>query len=441
MYQNIALDDWQKEILAAKGDILLCTGRQVGKTTIFARKAAERMLSKPNSRIIVVSLTEDQAKLIIVMILEYLEFKARFQIHKGKYKPTQNRIRLKNGSQVIARPVGNTGDAVRGFTGDVLIIDEASRMPQLVWEASRPTLLTTAGDIWMCSTPHGKQGYFWEAYQNKTNKYKVFHISSEEVIRNRAISATWTEKQRAESIKFLEAEKADMSSLQYGQEYLGLFLDDLRRYFSDELIQKCCTLKRRPAVLKGKEYYLGVDIARMGNDESTFEIIDCINKETLEQVESQTTTKTLTTQTEDNILQLHGLYQFRKIYIDAGSGSLGVGIFDQLLKNEATKRQIVAINNRSRALDRDGKKQQRLLKEDLYDNLRGLMERGYIKLLDDPEVQLSLRSIQYEFTTREGSISRMKIFGDYSHIVEGLIRAAWCVKDASPKLWISSIKV
>lgn len=442
MHQTLVLDDFQEEVLKHKGNLLLCTGRQVGKTTIFAQKAAKRLVEQPGCRIIIVSLTEDQAKLIIVMILDYLEKNHKGTIAKGKNKPTQNKVTLKNHSTALARPVGNTGDAVRGFTGDVLIIDEASRMPELVWTAGRPTLLTTAGDLWMCSTPHGKQGYFWEAFQNKNKKFKVIHISSEEVMQERRISESWSEKQRAEAIKFLKGEKEDMSMLQYGQEYQGLFLDELRNYFDEKLIEETCTLKRRTAVLKRRDYSLGVDIARMGEDESTFEVIDRINNENLEHVENIVTKKTLTTATEDRIIAITRQYdEIQKIYIDAGSGSLGVGIFDHLLRNDVTRRKVVAINNRARVLDREGKSKQRLLKEDLYDNLRSLMERKQIKLLDDPDVKASLRSVQYDNSSSIKGITHMRIFGNYTHIVEGLIRAAWCVKDKVNKLWIKSIRV
>ena len=48
------LDKWQQEILDYDGNVLLCTGRQVGKTTVFALKAAKYLVSHKNSRIIVV---------------------------------------------------------------------------------------------------------------------------------------------------------------------------------------------------------------------------------------------------------------------------------------------------------------------------------------------------------------------------------------------------
>jgi len=430
----IVLDEWQKEVLDHKGNILLCTGRQIGKTTILAIKAGRYLLDNPGSQIIIVSLTEDQAKLIIVMIQDYLEKHNPFSISKGKDKPTQNKITLKNSSVIIARPVGQTGNSIRGFTGDVLIIDEAARMSPFIFAASKPTLLTTAGEIWIASTPFGKQGYFWDAYQNKGNRFKVFHISAEDVIRDRPISVSWSAKKRDAALQFLKDERAEMSVLEYSQEYLALFLDDLRQYFSDELIAKCCILKRR----KPNNYnFLGVDIARLGNDKTTYEIVNKISNTNIHQVESIVKQKQLTTKTEQDILDLNRSWNLDAIGIDSGSGSLGVGIFDRLMENKETKRKVVPMNNRSISLDKENKKRQRIFKEDMYENMLALMEKGYLKLLDDDEIRLSLKSIQWELVDK-GEVTKVRITGRDSHITEGLVRATWLAqKRKINKLWIT----
>jgi hypothetical protein len=428
--QNIVLDDWQKELLAHKGNLLLCTGRQVGKTTIFSRKICKRMLEKPNQRIIVISLTEDQAKLMIVMVIDFLERSYKSQIKQNQRYTNQTKVTLKNGSQVLARPVGTTGDAVRGFTGDVLVIDEASRMPELVFEASKPTLLTTGGEIWMCSTPFGKQGYFYECYLNKNKRFKVFHISSEEVIYNRAIKGGWTEEKRQRAIEHLESEKADMTSIHYGQEYLGLFMDDLRRFYSDELIEQALILKR-PGIKPNYDNYLGVDIARMGGDKTTYEGLHVKNadKHNLRviQIEHHQEDHKPTTHTENRIITEFAP-RYDKIGIDAGSGSLGVGVYDHLLQNPITRRKVIAMNNRTISMDKDGKKLQKIMNEDFHDNLKSMMEHGEIFLLDDDEIKASFRSIQIELIKKDDQITNIKIHGRDSHIVEGIKRAAWLAK-------------
>ena len=110
---------------------------------------------------------------------------------------------------------------------------------------------------------------------------------------------------------------------------------------------------------------------------------------------------------------------------------MGWGVFDVLLDNEETKRKIVSIENASKSLDseEDGSKK-RILKEDLYKNLLNLMERGKIELFQDPDLALSLKSVQYEYS--EGNL---KIFGNYTHICEALVRAAWSNKDKSLNIY------
>lgn len=76
-------------------------------------------------------------------------------------------------------------------------------------------------------------------------------------------------------------------------------------------------------------------------------------------------------------------------------------------------------------MDHLGEKKRALLKEDMYMNLLAMMEKGKIKLLDDDEVKLSLRSVQYEYVSEPGKPTKIRIFGNYTHIAEGLIRAAW----------------
>jgi hypothetical protein len=436
------LDQWQEDVINDTHKyILICKGRQIGGTTVLAHKAVKWMLDK-QSRILVGSITEDQAKLVIVMVYDILYTHCKDMICKGKKKPTQDRIQLKNGAEIRSRAVGTMGDAFRGFTADVNWLNEAAAWSELAITAIMPTLLTTGGEIWGDSTPRGKQGFFWKAFQNKESMWKIYHKSSEDVIFNRPLSEHWTQEKKDATLKFLNDQKKEMSTLQYGQEYLGLFLDDLQRLFSDEMIEKVCILKRRNYIPPA-DYYGGMDIARLGADETVLAIGQRLKNDTMEQVENIITKKQLTTHTQDMAIIYTKLFDLQKLYIDAGAGSLGVGIYDNLLRDETTKRVVVAINNRSRALDREGKKTAKLLKEDLYMYLLSCMEHNKIKLLDDTEIKLSLRSIQYEFSTEEGEGGKtyMKIFGNYSHCVEAIIRMVQGLREKRINIWADSIKV
>lgn len=429
----INLDDWQKEIMETKGSIILCSGRQVGKSTIISMRDGERAARNPNESILIIAPTERQAQEIFYKVLFYLEDKYPHLIKKGKERPTKHIINLKNGSVIRCLPTGLAGSGIRGFTITKLTIEEAAYMPDEVFSAVTPMLLTTGGDMDLLGTPHGAKGYFYECFKNENGHFKVFNVNSEAVITNRPISPSWTEAQRTGALEHLEREKKRMSVKEYTQEYMGVFITAFSQFFPDELIAKAMTLKRS-SYIPGNTYFLGVDVARRGEDESTFEIIDRTNRTKLVHVDSFVTKKTYLNETYNKILELDKRYNFKAIYID--DAGLGVGVFDYLLDNQQTKRKVVAINNKSRPLDTEDKFKKKMLKEDLYNNLLGLMERGEISLLDDDEIMLSFKSVQYEYVTSSKENTKLRIFGNYTHIVEGLIRAAFCIKDKRLNIWV-----
>ena len=443
--RKVALDQWQIDFKKTKGDKILCCGRQVGKTEVCGEDAGDYAVENPDSQpVVMIAPTERQSNALFRKTLSYLleEYPDKVVIN-GKERPTNKRIMLKTGVEIYCLPVGKDGLGVRFLTIGRLYKDECSRIPEAVHEAVDPALLTTGGDEIQLSTPHGAKGTFFDTWKNKDGAFESFtrfSVTSEEVMANRPICETWTEKQREKALNKLKQAKARWSKRRYAQEYLGEFDEGLHRWFSDELIKKSCTLKRRENIVQNRTYYMGCDIARMGEDEGTFEIIDRESEDKLIHVENIVTRKKLTNETEDNVWMLNNKYDFKKILIDAGAGSLGVSVFDHLLIDDRTKNKVIAINNAERPLDREGKKKTKLLKEDLYDNLRALMEQGKIQLLDDEDLIESLVSIQYEYTMNDGEPTKIKIWGDYSHIVEGLIRAAWCVKYKHLNLGIRLIR-
>jgi len=426
---KLIFDDWQKKFLETKGDKILCTGRQVGKSEVCGADAGEYAINHPKSKpIVMIAPTERQARGLFNKTLDYLSENYPNKIAKGKKRPTNERITLITGVDIYCLPVGLNGLGIRFLTIGRLYVDEASRIPEEVWAAITPALLTTGGDTIILSTPAGATGEFYNCWINKDeayNSFTRFSISSEEVMQNRPINQYWTKEVREKAIQKLEQAKARMSKREYAQEFLGKFDDALNRVFSDALIKECCILKRIEVIRNNFKHYLGVDIARMGDDEETFEIIGKDDKGFLEHEDSIIKNKILTTETEREIIRLNELWNFREIDLDAGAGTLGVSVLDHLLEVDNLKKKVIPINNRARSLDKDENSKSKLLKEDLYNNLLALMEQGKIKLLNDDEVIASLQSVQYEYVIKEGESTKMRIFGNYTHIAEGLIRAAW----------------
>ena len=433
----LQLDDWQKEVLQTEGNVLLISGRRVGKSEILSIDAAEYAMNNRNKSILVISHTERQAYWLFDKILNYIYSKNKGLVSTGKDKPTKSQIKLKNGSIIRCLPTGLSGSGIRGIAADRIYPDEVDYIEEEVFSAITPMLLTTGGVIRAGTTPNPskEKGYVYNSMY-KNPKFKVFHVSTEEVIEKRKISESWSEKQRIDALEHLEMEKKTMSKLAYAVEYMGQWVDMLKRFFSDELILKCCVLKQGEVNLEGKKY-LGVDVARMGYDKSAFQGI-VKRKDKHDHFISIVTQKTYTTETFDKILALEQQYKFKKIGIDAGSGSLGVGLLDFLINKSNIKDKIIALNNKSRSLDSKDEHKTKLLKEDMYQNLLAMMEHGTIKLLNDDEVIQSLKSVQYDVEITPGGKTKNKVFSHInSDIVEGLIRAAYlAAQDKSLNIWV-----
>jgi len=446
---EIKLDDWQEEIMAEEeSHILLAKGRRIGATHLFAQKAVEWLRTHhnnhPTSQIVCASLTIDQAQLLIAFATSYAQQKYPKLIGEGKDSPTLNRLILKvnnNRRILLAKPVGDTGRSSRGFEGQILMVDEGGFQPDLFFEAAKPILATTNGRIWMFGTFDGQEGYFWENYKkviidkNPKARFKVWEMDTETVSRKRPISESWTQEQKEGLIEFLKEEKDDMSEMAYAQEYLGIAGIDKRQFYSDEWIEKVCHVDEDEQIIPENGInYGGFDLARMGGDFFTAEILKKIDKKNLTQIDHYTRKMLLTTDNENLIMEYTRKWNCKQSGIDAGSGTLGVSIFDHLQLVSDMKRKIIAMNNRQISIDQEEGKQ-RLFNEDMHDNLRAMGFRGELHLYNMDDIKASFRSVRWDKIQDAHGLWKVKISGKNTHIVEGIMRAAELAKSKGLRLW------
>jgi len=419
----LTLDPWQKDYINSKGNCFLICGRQSGKTTAASIKFGDRAALNPNRIILMIAETEKQAYNLFFKTLMYLEAKHPQKIKRGKDKPTKHQINMKNGSILMCYAAGLDGSGLRTYTLTDLVIDEAAPMAREIFVATMPMLSVTGGTMDIMSTPRGKQGFFFDCSNDK--RFKKFYVSAEDCPRH--------------DQDFLDAQKEQMSKLEYAQEYLALFLDDLRRVYSDKLIKAHFILKRRLEIIPNRRYYLGSDIAGLGVDESTYEVFDKIDNEHVEQVESITSQGNLTTENTLNILALEYHYHLKKLGIDNAAGGGGFGVYCELLDDDLTKRKTVGLDNASKDLDYKGEKKNNLLKVDMHLQTLSELEHGRLKLLDDDEMIASFKSVQYENVSKPGQKTVMRIFGNNTHHAEGVVRGVWlAVKDKSLNIFMRS---
>src|SRR5258708_20595014 len=148
--------DW-----TAKRGILNCT-RQWGKSTVGAAKAVPRAWHEPASLVLVASPSSRPSG-------EFMRKAAAFVRQLGCRArgdgDNNMSLLLPNGSRIVGLP--GTEETVRGFSAvSLLLIDEASRVLDAMYNALRPMLAVTNGDLGLMSTPWGDRGFFWKAVLN-----------------------------------------------------------------------------------------------------------------------------------------------------------------------------------------------------------------------------------------------------------------------------------
>jgi len=280
--------------------------------------------------------------------------------------------------------------------------------------------LRKMGYIILLSTPFGKGGYFYNSFEDVD--FKQYHISSEDCARIPK--------------DFLKKEQARLTKAEYRQEYQGEFTDEWNQFFSTDLIKKCMTFiewKKDEEYKRDARYYLGVDIARYGGDENAFVICE-MDDNKFKIVKTFTTNRISTTDTIGRIEVIDKEFNFNKIFID--DSGVGGGVTDVLI--DKLGRKVMGLNNASKRIEVQGEEKKRgILKEDLYSNTLMLMETGKLEIISNLDLLKSLKSITFTYGNTADKYSRnVKIFGDYSHLTEAMVRACWCIKERGLNLYV-----
>jgi len=443
--RKLELDPWQKKVLNHKGDIALRCGRQTGKSTAVALKARKLAYTYPNTTILIMSSALRQSSLLYEKVRAMLELD-NMEVIKEKLgdqtftsvlkknvayreagifldkEPTKSRIRLKNGSQILVEPCGETAAKIRGYTVDFLIVDEAQEVPSAVWVAVIPMLMTSkkqrgTGWIIILGTPKSTSGYYYECFSDK--HYKHIHVTAEKCKRT--------------TKAFLKRQKSKLTKSDYEREYLANFVESIRQYFPSALIDSCATLSQEEASgMKGK-IFLGVDFARYGGDSNAY-VEAVLVGDNIAVVWAKTEEGGNTTQTMGFIKNKDRGKNYNRIFID--SGGLGGTILD-VLQETISKRRVVGLDNSTRRFMEEGQeKKQGIFKEDLYMNVKILMEQGKLKFIKDPNLISGLKGISFEYSIETGNV-RIKGKGKGTHIVEAFVRACWGIKNKGLSLWIA----
>jgi terminase large subunit-like protein len=217
---GLELDPWQARLARSQAKkILVNCSRQTGKSTTVSAIADHTAFYKKASTTLLLSPSLRQSGEL---------FRKCLEVYHALGSPINAdaesalRLELEGGSRIVSLP-GKEG-TIRGISKvDLLIIDEASRVPDSLYKSVRPMLAVSGGRIILLSTPFGTRGFYYEEYKNR-HKWDYYEIPATKCPR---ISSA-----------FLEEEKESMGEWWFLQEYMCQFMDSESAAFRSEDIEQ-----------------------------------------------------------------------------------------------------------------------------------------------------------------------------------------------------------
>ncbi len=387
----MAFDYQQKLLYDTSKRICACMGRQTGKSSTIAAKALHFASSGRNRTILIVSATLRQSMLMFDKINRFIN--SGELVGALEYR-TRTKVVLANGSSIIALPCGNDGGTLRGYTADVLIIDEASFMPEeVIMNVLMPMIATTKGRCWMLSTPWDRNHVFYKIFNDA--RWSTYHLPS-------TVNPLIDDE-------FLEEQRELIGEERFAMEYLAEFVDDSRSYFPVSLIRQCAsddTYQLEGELFAGydpggKESYAALVVVRRIDD-----VLYVVHKKA-EKGKSYT-------EFDAEIADLNKKHHFKLMVDQTG---LGNPIIEHV---------------RELGMDVEGMTLTARKKEELLSNLKILMEDRKLVLPHDIELHNSVNAIEFE-RTRSGGFRFYKRNGTYDDLGYALALACFAARQDGVK--------
>jgi hypothetical protein len=203
--RGLAPDPWQRALLLCPHrQVLLNCSRQSGKSTVVSALALHTALFRSRALVLLLSPSQRQSTEIFRKVLD--AYNALGRPLRATHQ-TQLRLELANGSRVVCLP--GREETVRSFGGvDLLVLDEAARIPDDLYRSVRPMLAVSRGRLVALSTPFGRRGWFYREWEGSGPWHRV--------------RITWKECPRI-GADFIAEEERALGSAWVEQEYLCLF--------------------------------------------------------------------------------------------------------------------------------------------------------------------------------------------------------------------------
>lgn len=217
---GLELDPWQRQVVVSDHKrILVNCARQSGKSTMAALKALHRALYRPQSLLLIFSPSLRQSGEVLEKCVALYH-----DIGKPVLAEAENKLSLvlENGSRILGLP--GSASTVRGFSGvDLVIIDEAAYVDDALLAAVSPMLAVSGGALLGLSTPKGKRGWFWEAWEHGGSNWQRVIASADKCPRIPK--------------DYLTEQRLALGERSYRQEFMCVFVEVVDQAFSVEHVR------------------------------------------------------------------------------------------------------------------------------------------------------------------------------------------------------------
>ncbi|MGI0080201.1 MAG: phage terminase large subunit [Nitrososphaerales archaeon] len=399
-YQMKMLEDPSK-------NIVVCAARRIGKSLVMANKALWYAFSHPGTSTLIVASTQRQSMLMFDKLLDYIS--SAPLLEESVVRKTRTLLSFTNGSRIVALPCGKTGATIRGENAHMIIVDEAAFVPEdVILSVMMPMLATTDGTMIMISTPWDKSHFFFRAFNMPLWSKHRFKTADNPLVKK----------------EYLAQQLEMLGERRFRQEYWAEFVDDESTYFPMNILRpaihvcqirdgeqtcKFCSMFGEGTLPKD-ELYAGYDPGGM-TDPAALVVIQKIQKQAINTENEKATekgvdeqelkpafrvvlTKTFATdqkKTGSNnegdvyskfnveIADLHKRSPFRRLMVD----STGIG-------------SPIISHCKELGLPVEGMNMHRRNQEEIFSNLRILLERRKLELPDNMNLLSSLNCIVSE---------------------------------------------
>lgn len=150
-----------------------------------------------------------------------LDFDAALGRPVKRVRDNLGEVEWANGSRLLSLPDAQRG--VVGFTPSLVVIDEASRVSDVLYKSVRP-MLALGASLLTLSTPFGKRGWFFETWSDPERL---------EGFRHWKVTARQCPRIPPE---FLEEERVELGDRWFSQEWMCSFEDSIDAVFAMDVI-------------------------------------------------------------------------------------------------------------------------------------------------------------------------------------------------------------